>query len=65
MSVTKMFFCVAYRPLIQRHEEVENFCTSLDQLVSNRDIQHPACSILTMSLMRNVQNNALLLKVTH
>ena len=42
----KCFFTCLYRSTSQSHEELENFCSSLDSLLSNINDQHPACSIV-------------------
>ena len=42
----KCFFTFLYRSPSQSHEELESFCSSLDSLLSNRNDQHPTCSIV-------------------
>ena len=42
----KCFFTCLYRSPGHSHEELESFCSSLDSLLSNRNDQHPACSIV-------------------
>ena len=47
MSVTKnAFFPCSYRSPSQSHEQLENFCSSLDSLLSNVNDQHPAHSVV-------------------
>ena len=42
----KRFFTCLYRSPSQSHEELESFCSSLDLLLSNINVQHPTCSIV-------------------
>ena len=42
----KCFFTSLYRSPNQNHEELENFSSNLDLLISNINDNHPTCSIL-------------------
>ena len=42
----KCFFTCLYRSPNQNHEELENFISNLDLLLSNINDNHPTCSIL-------------------
>ena len=42
----KYFFTCLHRSTSQSHEELKNFCSSLDSLLSDINDQHPACSIV-------------------
>ena len=42
----KCFFTCLYRSPNQNHEELENFSSNLDLLLSNINDNHPTCSIL-------------------
>ena len=42
----KCFFTCLYRPPNQNHEELENFSSNLDPLLSKINDNHPTCSIL-------------------
>ena len=47
MDNEKYFFPCLYRSPNQNHEELENFISNLDLLISNINDNHPICSILT------------------
>ena len=48
MSISKIcLFTCLYRSPSQSHEELANFCSNLDLILSNINDQHPAFSIVT------------------
>ena len=58
----KCFFTCLYESPNQNHEELENFSSNLDLLLSNINDNHPTCSILIGDLMQIIQNGAIVIK---